>query len=127
MQIGRKISANPVKGIGTGQVKAAAQKQRLLRDATKYYEQAAIYYDSFFGTIVARAVKSALLPPVPQDRRNACPSSPTQTRLPCYLAAALASKYGSMEGPEQLPARDFHKMQKRGLNFASSDQLWPKR
>lgn len=72
--------------------KAAAKAGDPL-SATRYYEQAAAYYESFFWPVVFGAAASSLTAssargsyPASSDRRE-CP--------PVHLAAALAAKYGS--------------------------------
>ena len=71
----------------------AASQNRDVAGATKYYEQAAIYYDSFFGQLSLEQLKRPL-PPVPKIAVT--PPQLTDTNTPpVYLAAALASKYGT--------------------------------
>ena len=61
--------------------------------ATRYYEQAATYYDSFFGQLSLEQLRRPL-PPVPKIAVT--PPQLTETNTPAvYLAAALASKYGT--------------------------------
>ncbi|MBL0925754.1 MAG: transglycosylase SLT domain-containing protein [Sphingomonadaceae bacterium] len=61
--------------------------------ATRFNEQAAVYYESFFGQLALEQLRRPL-PPVP--RVAATPPPLTDGRAPpVYLAAALASKYAS--------------------------------
>ena len=61
--------------------------------ATRFHEQAANYYESFFGQLSLEQLRRPL-PPVP--RVAATPPPLTEgSAPPVFLAAALASKYGS--------------------------------
>jgi soluble lytic murein transglycosylase len=61
--------------------------------ASNYYNQATVYYDSFFGQLALEQLKRPL-PMVPGTSIvQQMPS--TDTAPPVYLAAALAAKYGS--------------------------------
>jgi soluble lytic murein transglycosylase len=61
--------------------------------AANYYNQATVYYDSFFGQLALEQLKRPL-PMVPGTSIvQQMPS--TDTAPPVYLAAALATKYGS--------------------------------
>ena len=71
----------------------AAAKAGDQASATRYYEQAAAYYESFFGQLSLEQLRRPL-PPVPRIT----PAAPVLAEgdVPAvYLAAALASKYGS--------------------------------
>jgi soluble lytic murein transglycosylase len=72
--------------------KAAAQNGDPAR-AANYYEQAAVYYDSFFGQLSLEQLRRPL-PPVPQVAVTPAPLTDASTPA-VFLAAALASKYGS--------------------------------
>jgi soluble lytic murein transglycosylase len=61
--------------------------------AAKYYNQAAVYYDSFFGQLSLEQLKRPL-PPVPGAGISA-PRIADTNAPPVYVAAALANKYGS--------------------------------
>ena len=61
--------------------------------ASDYYNQAAVYYDSFFGQLALEQLKRPL-PSVP-GVGIAQQAPPVDTGVPVYLAAALASKYGT--------------------------------
>jgi soluble lytic murein transglycosylase len=61
--------------------------------ATRFHEQAAAYYESFFGQLSLEQLRRPL-PPVPQIA-VAPPPLATGSTPPVFLAAALASKYGS--------------------------------
>ena len=71
----------------------AAAKAGDQSNATRYHEQAAAYYESFFGQLSLEQLRR----PLPQVPR-VTPSAPTLAEgnvPPVLLAAALASKYGS--------------------------------
>ena len=72
--------------------KAAARNGDSAR-STSYYEQAAVYYDSFFGQLSLEQLRRPL-PPVPQVAVTPAPLTDESTPA-VFLAAALASKYGS--------------------------------
>ena len=61
--------------------------------AASYYNQAAVYYDSFFGQLALEQLKRPL-PSVP-GVGLAQHAARIETGPPVYLAAALATKYGS--------------------------------
>lgn len=71
----------------------AAAKAGDPSSATRYYEQAAAYYESFFGQLSLEQLRRAL----PQVQRVAAtPPVLTDGNVPpVHLAAALAAKYGS--------------------------------
>jgi soluble lytic murein transglycosylase len=61
--------------------------------AANYYNQATVYYDSFFGQLALEQLKRPL-PTVPGT--NIAQLTPSNdTAPPVYLAAALATKYGT--------------------------------
>jgi soluble lytic murein transglycosylase len=62
-------------------------------EATRYNEQAAIFYESFFGQLALEQLRRPL-PSVPRVADSAPPLTDGRGP-PIYLAAALASKYGS--------------------------------
>jgi len=71
----------------------AAAKTGDQASATRYHEKAAAYYESFFGQLSLEQLQRPL-PPVPRIT----PETPVlaEGNIPAvYLAAALASKYGS--------------------------------
>jgi soluble lytic murein transglycosylase len=71
----------------------AAAKAGDQASATRYHEQAAVYYESFFGQLSLEQLRRPM-PPVPRIT----PAAPVLAEgdVPAvYLAAALASKYGS--------------------------------
>ena len=71
----------------------AAAKAGDQASATRYHEQAAVYYESFFGQLSLEQLRRPL-PPVPRIT----PAAPVLAEgdVPAvYLAAALAPKYGS--------------------------------
>lgn len=71
----------------------AAAKAGDQAGATRYHEQSANYYESFFGQLSLEQLRRPL-PPVP--RVAATPPPLTEgSAPPVFLAAALASKYGS--------------------------------
>lgn len=71
----------------------AAAKAGDPSSATRYYEQAAAYYESFFGQLSLEQLRRPL-PQVP--RVAATPPVLTDGNVPpVHLAAALAAKYGS--------------------------------
>lgn len=71
----------------------AAAKAGDPSSATRYYEQAAAYYESFFGQLSLEQLRRAL-PQVP--RVAATPPVLADGNVPpVHLAAALAAKYGS--------------------------------
>ena len=72
--------------------KAAAQSGDAT-GASRYYTDAAVYYDSFFGQLSLEQLRRPL-PPVP-GVAIAPPPLADSNAPPVYLAAALASKYGS--------------------------------
>jgi soluble lytic murein transglycosylase len=61
--------------------------------ATNYYNQAAVYYDSFFGQLSLEQLRRPL-PPVPGTAISPPPIADA-TAPAVYRAAALATKYGS--------------------------------
>ncbi len=61
--------------------------------ASGYYEQAAVYYDSFFGQLSLEQLRRPL-PPVPGTAISPPPIADA-TAPAVYRAAALATKYGS--------------------------------
>jgi soluble lytic murein transglycosylase len=61
--------------------------------ANNYYNQAAVYYDSFFGQLALEQLKRPL-PNVP-GVGIAQQALPVDNGVPVYLAAALATKYGT--------------------------------
>ncbi len=71
----------------------AAAKAGDQAGATRFHEQAATYYESFFGQLSLEQLRRPL-PSVPQVAVSPPPLTVGSTP-PVYLAAALASKYGS--------------------------------
>ncbi|MGB5076706.1 MAG: lytic transglycosylase domain-containing protein [Sphingorhabdus sp.] len=71
----------------------ASSKSGDQRGANRFYNEAATYYDSFFGQLSLEQLNKPL-PPVPgvQITPNVAPA---ESQPPVYLAAALAAKYGS--------------------------------
>ncbi len=61
--------------------------------ATRYYNEAAVYYDSFFGQLSLEQLRRPL-PPVP-GVAIAAQTAPSESVPSVYLGASLAAKYGS--------------------------------
>ena len=61
--------------------------------ATRYYNEAAVYYDSFFGQLSLEQLNRPL-PPVP-GVGIAMQTAPAESMPSVYLGASLAAKYGS--------------------------------
>ena len=72
--------------------KAAAKSGDRI-SANRYYNEAAVYYDSFFGQLSLEQLRRPL-PPVPGVAITA-PVVADSNAPPVYLAASLAAKYGS--------------------------------
>ena len=72
--------------------KAAAKSGDRI-SANRYYNEAAVYYDSFFGQLSLEQLRRPL-PPVPGVAITA-PVVADANAPPVYLAASLAAKYGS--------------------------------
>jgi soluble lytic murein transglycosylase len=71
----------------------AAAKAGDQAGATRFHEQAANYYESFFGQLSLEQLRRPL-PPVPRVAATPPPLA-EGSAPPVFLAAALASKYGS--------------------------------
>ena len=85
--------------------------------AANYYNQASIYYDSFFGQLALEQLKRPL-PNVPGT--NVAQQMPSnETAPPVYLAAALATKYGSWKDQSNF-LRTISKNAKTPADFVSA-------
>ncbi len=85
--------------------------------AMRYHEQAAIYYDSFFGQLSLEQLRRPL-PPVP-GVAIAPPPLADANAPPVYLAAALATKYGSWKDQSNF-LRTISKNAKTPAEFVSA-------
>ncbi len=88
--------------------------------ATRFHEQAAAYYESFFGQLSLEQLRRPL-PPVPRVAATA--PSLTDSKTPTvYRAAALASKYGSWKDQSNF-LRAISRNAKTPAEFASAIAL----